>query len=326
MPKPRSQQISLLDTPFYHICSRTVRKAFLCGVDKETGASYEHRRSWIEKRLFKLVQVFAIDICAHTVMHNHLHLVLHVDSEQVKNWSTDDVLQRWHKLFKGTLLTQKYTNKQPLDKFQQAMVESTADIYKQRLIDISWFMRSLNEPIARQANREDQCTGHFWEGRFKSQALLDEGALLSCMAYVDLNPIRAGIAPTPEQSNFTSIQLRIKAAIKGDQPVALLPFIGNEHQQKSTGIRFSLQDYLALIDETGRILRDDKRGSINTKTANILTRLHISDESWLKLTTDFETIFTGAVGTAEHLCEFSEHVGLQRTHGIANAQICLSSA
>lgn len=326
MSKPRSQQISLLDTQYYHICSRTVRKAFLCGVDKETGVSFEHRRIWIEKRLFQLAQVFAIDICAHAVMHNHLHIVLHVDSEQVKNWSTDEVLQRWHRLFKGTLLTQQYSKKQPLDKFQLAMVESTADIYKQRLIDISWFMRSLNEPIARQANREDKCTGHFWEGRFKSQALLDEGALLSCMAYVDLNPIRAGIAPTLEQSDFTSIQLRIKAAIDGEQPTSLLPFTGNEHQQKLIGIRFSLQDYLTLVDETGRTLRDDKRGAINTKTANILARLHISSESWLTLTTKFEHIFTGAVGTAEHLCEFSEHVGLRRAHGVANAQACLNSA
>jgi REP element-mobilizing transposase RayT len=326
MAKPRSQQISLLDTPYYHICSRTVRKAFLCGVDKETGVSFEHRRTWIEKRLFQLSQVFSIDICAHAVMHNHLHIVLHVDSEQVKNWSTDEVLSRWHQLFKGTYLTRQYQHKQTLDKFQLAMVESTADIYKQRLIDISWFMRSLNEPIARQANREDKCTGHFWEGRFKSQALLDEGALLSCMAYVDLNPVRVGIAPTPEQSDFTSIQLRIQAAIKGKQPPALLPFTGNKHLHKPTGIRFSLQDYLTLVDETGRNLRDDKRGVINSKAANILVRLHINDESWLKLTTEFESIFTGAVGTAEHLCEFSEHVGLQRTHGIANAQLCLNSA
>jgi REP element-mobilizing transposase RayT len=326
MPKPRSQQISLSDTPYYHICSRTVRKAFLCGVDKETGVSYEYRRNWIEKRTFQLSQVFAIDICAHAVMHNHLHLVLHVDSEQVKSWSTLELLIRWHKLFKGTLLTRKYQREQPLTKFELAMVEETAQLYKQRLIDISWFMRALNEPIARQANKEDQCTGHFWEGRFKSQALLDEGALLSCMAYVDLNPIRAGIAPTPEQSSFTSIQLRIKAAIKGEQPTALLAFTGNEHQDKTTGIRFSLKDYLILVDETGRVIREDKRGAIDAKSAQILSRLHISDESWLKLTTNFEGIFTGAVGTAEHLCEFTEHVGLKRVHGIVNAQTCMNSA
>jgi REP element-mobilizing transposase RayT len=326
MPKPRSQQISLDDTPFYHICSRTVRRAFLCGVDNESGNSYEHRRTWIENRIFQLSQVFAIDICAHAVMHNHLHIVLRVDSDKVKTWSTEEVLERWHQLFKGTLLTQQYLNKQPLNKFQLGMVESTAQVYKSRLIDISWFMRSLNEPIARQANREDKCTGHFWEGRFKSQALLDEGALLSCMAYVDLNPVRAAIAPTPEQSDFTSIQLRIKAAVKGEQPPELLPFTGNENQQKTVGISFSLPDYLMLVDETGRILRDDKRGAISPKTADILTRLHISSESWLKLTKNFEGVFTGAVGTVEHLCEFSEHVGLKRTHGIANAQTCLNSA
>jgi hypothetical protein len=146
------------------------------------------------------------------------------------------------------------------------------------------------------------------------------------MAYVDLNPVPAAIAPTPEESDFTSIQLRIKAAIKGEQPPTLLPFTGNEHQQKSMGIRFNLQDYLTLVDETGRILRDDKRGAINEKTSDILSRLHISDESWLKLTREFECIFTGAVGTAEHLSEFSEHVSLKRTHGIANAQACLNSA
>ena len=131
-------------------------------------------------------------------------------------------------------------------------------------------MRALNEPIARQANKEDKCTGHFWEGRFKSQALLDEGALLSCMAYVDLNPVRAGIAPTPEQSSFTSIQQRIKAALKGEQPSALLPFTGNEQQEKTSGISFSLKDYLTLVDETGRVLREDKRGAIDAKTAQIL--------------------------------------------------------
>ena len=226
MSKPRSQQISLLDTQYYHICSRTVRKAFLCGVDKDTDTSYEHRRVWIEKRLFKLAKIFAIDICAHAVMHNHLHIVLHVDTEQVKNWTTGDVLERWHQLFKGTHLTQQYQKQQTLNKFELAMVESTAEIYKQRLMDISWFMRSLNEPIARQANKEDKCTGHFWEGRFTSQALLDESAILACMAYVDLNPVRADIATTPEQSDFTSIQRRIKAAIKGQQPKELLRFYG----------------------------------------------------------------------------------------------------
>lgn len=146
------------------------------------------------------------------------------------------------------------------------------------------------------------------------------------MANVDLNPVRAGIATTPEQSSFTRIQLGIKAAIKGEQPSMLLPFTSNEHQEKSVGISFSLKDYLTLVNETGRVIREDKRGAINTNTAQILSRLHSSDESGLKLTSNFEGIFTGAVGTAEHLCEFTEHVGLKRTQGIADAQACLNSA
>jgi len=202
MPTPRQQQISLSDTPYYHCISRCVRRAFLCGEDLTTGQSYEHRRGWIEERLLFLASVFSIDVCAYAVMSNHTHTVLHVDEEQVQNWSIHDVLERWHRLHKGTLFTQHYVRGDSLPDFALALVESSAETYRHRLMDISWFMKELNEPIARQANYEDGCTGRFWEGRFKSQALLDDAALMACMAYVDLTTLfeqkwRTHLKPLP---------------------------------------------------------------------------------------------------------------------------------
>ncbi len=163
-------------------------------------------------------------------MSNHLHVVLRIDIETANRWSGRKVLEQWHKFFKGDELTQKFAKGELVEAHEVSRLKHSIAIYRSRLCDISLFMRCLNEPIARQANQEDNCTGRFWEGRFKSQALLDDAAVLACMTYVDLNPIRAQLTDTPEQSDHTSIQLRIRAALKGEQPKNLLPFIGNEQR------------------------------------------------------------------------------------------------
>ena len=312
MAVARKRQVSLIDTPYYHCISRCVRRAFLCGKDEVTGQSFEHRRAWVEDKLLFLSEVFAIDVCAYAVMSNHSHLVLYVDVDKAKSWSTSEVIYRWHQLFKGTLLTQQYSRGDALIEPLQTMVEQTANVYRQRLTDISWFMRILNEGIARKANIEDDCTGCFWEGRFKSQALLDEAAVIACMAYVDLNPIRAKMAATPEKSAYTSIQKRIKAAIKGKQPSKLLAFVGNEHKNKTTGLIFNLNDYLELIEVTGRCICANQCGYIEEHQPEILSRLSISAENWLVLTTQFTKSFHGAVGHAEVLSDFCQHQALGR--------------
>ncbi|MFT5002393.1 MAG: REP element-mobilizing transposase RayT, partial [Flavobacteriales bacterium] len=312
MAVARKRQVSLIDTPYYHCISRCVRRAFLCGEDNATGRSFEHRRAWVEDKLLFLSKVFAIDVCAYAVMSNHSHLVLYVDEQQAKSWSTLDVIHRWHQLFKGTLLTQQYARGDELIEPLQAMVEQTANVYRQRLTDISWFMRILNEGIARKANSEDNCTGCFWESRFKSQALLDDAAIIACMAYVDLNPVRAKMAVTPETSTYTSIQRRIKAAIQGKQPSNLLTFVGNEHKNKTKGLNFELNEYIELIEVTGRCIRADKSGYIEEKQPQILTRLNISPKNWLILTTKFTKSFHGAVGHADVLDEFCQHQALNR--------------
>ena len=85
MPQPRKNQISLIDTPYYHCVSRCVRCSFLCGKDKFTGQSYEHRRGCVEERLLFLSSVFSIDICAYAVMSNHTHVLLFVDKDLADN-------------------------------------------------------------------------------------------------------------------------------------------------------------------------------------------------------------------------------------------------
>jgi len=213
MTRRRSSLISLQDTPWYHVVSRCVRRAFLCGEDAHSGQNFDHRRQWMVDWILRLVAVFSIDVAAYAVMSNHYHIVLRVDAERAKSWTVEEVLQRWTQLFTGPLLVQRYLSpaRDSMGEAEIRRVEEFAEEYRERLMNVSWFMRILNENIARQANKEDQVKGHFWESRFKSQALLDETALLSAMAYVDLNPIRAGIALTPETSDFTSIQARIEA-------------------------------------------------------------------------------------------------------------------
>ena len=178
----------------YHCIARCVRRAFLCGVDPLTGRYYEHRKEWIRERLELLASVFAIDICGYAVMGNHLHVVLRVRPDLVRGWSDEEVALRWTRLCppRNPATGEKM---EPSECDLNMIVSDPARlaVIRQRLSSLSWFMGRLSEPIARQANREDECKGRFWEGRFKSLALLDEGAILACSIYVDLNPIRAGI-------------------------------------------------------------------------------------------------------------------------------------
>jgi len=307
MTRPRKALISVADTPYYHITSRCVRRAFLFGVDHYSGRSYGHRRQWVVDRIRLLSSLFAIDVCAYAIMSNHYHLALKVCPKQLDGLSEDDIMERWCALFKGPLLVQNYRNGEDLQPFERAAVSEIVDVWRKRLSSVSWFMRCLNQPIARQANREDGCTGKFWESRFNSHALKSEEALLSCMAYVDLNPVRAGIADIPETSSFTSIKERLDAEFTlqdaiDDQTASgdildfrsplkpLLHFENGGSAKRQTGIPFGFKEYLALIDWTGRSLRSDKHGHIENSLPPILARLRITPEQWRSNTTQFEAI------------------------------------
>ncbi|TNF33035.1 MAG: transposase [Gammaproteobacteria bacterium] len=291
MTQARKTQVSLDATPYYHCITRCVRRAFLCGDDRYSGRNFDHRREWLLERLRLLASVFAIDICAYAVMSNHYHLVLHVDAEKAASWGDDEVIARWLALFHGPLIVQRHVAGQSLLEAEKQVVAEVVAEWRERLSDISWFMRCLNEHIARRANEEDGCKGRFWEGRFKTQALLDERALLACMAYVDLNPIRAGMADRPELSDFTSIQQRLFEVAgqrtvgegEGDELPALQPFQGAEHLDAVPGIPFTLGDYIELVEWTGRAVRPDKRGYIPPGVPSIVDRLGLEPDDWVRL-------------------------------------------
>ena len=203
-------------------------------------------------------------------------------------------------------------------------------------MSISWFMRRLNETVARLANEEDQCTRHFWEGRFKSQALLDEKALAACMAYVDLNPVRAAMAKTPEASEYTSVKKRAEKAKEAHTPnhpkqqaYGLMPFAGNPRQDMPEGIQMRLTDYLDLVDWTGRQIRENKRGSISEAEPAIMDRLGIDAEHWLYITQNFESEFKGIVGAVHEVKSkitqfWDDQRERRRAAGIAACKVRLS--
>ena len=284
MTRPRSEIISLSDTCYYHCVSRCVRRAFLCGDDHYSGRCYEHRRDWLEQKLLETASVFAIKICAYAVMSNHYHVVLHVRPDLVEQWSDYEVVERWHRLYCGTPISSRFLSNSPLSKADQRTLTSLVREWRARLTSISWFMRIVNEHIARQANAEDDCTGRFWEGRFKSQALLDESAVLSCMAYVDLNPIRANLATSPERSDFTSVQHRIRA-IEEFKPThnSLESFTGV--MAGSTGIPCKLSDYLALVDWTAKRVQQSEPNSAISQPK--LVGLNLDTTLWLHASTKF---------------------------------------
>ncbi len=329
MTVARSSLVSLVTTPYYHVIGRCVRRAFLCGVDSLSGRSYEHRRSWIVERLALLSSVYAIEVCAYAVMSNHYHLVIKLNSEMIDTWSNDEILDRWCSLYAGNLLVQRYRAGESLSVGELSVVSQLVEMYRNRLADLSWFMRGLNHDIACRANAEDNCTGHFWEGRFKSQALLDEQALISCMAYVDLNPIRAGMADTPEQSDYTSIQQRIDELEKDTATKIIntellsnvVPslFGFSARLDDDQGLPFSLTDYLELVDWSGRAIHPQKRGAIADDVPPILLRLGIAPEHLLRYLSKQEHGFAQVIGKVTTIRSAANQLSASFLKGIAAA-------
>src|SRR5581483_7168963 len=286
-------------TRWYHCITRCVRRAFLLG----EGAS--DRKQWIENRLQELAQLFSISVAGFAVLDNHLHVLARLDPEVANGWSDEDVVRRWGRLFPPRDAARRpipVSNEWVRWRLNDAPWVANARL---RLQSLSWFMKCLKEPLARMANREEQTRGAFFEARFKSIAILDEESLLATCAYIDLNPVAAGLAPVPEESPHTSLHQRVthvedqgrvadlKAAEQGSAagvaksagleeshwlcPIEDRRAIDSPREGMLDG--FTLGNYLLLVEYTGRLFRDGK-ASISREVAALFDRLGASAETW----------------------------------------------
>ena len=320
----------------YHVWARCVRQAFLCGFDKYSGKDYEYRRDWICAFEEVLAGLFAIEVGFHAELVNHLHLVIRNRPDVVEQWSDDEVVHRWLQI--------THVVKSQDGKLQEVSEERIAEefakpkripVLRRRLADPSWFMAILDEYVARRSNREDGTSGHFWEERFDARRLENEASILICGIYVDLNQIRAGEATTPETSVHTSAYDRIvtrQAAAMGQEVAAeerrdgwlceltLDEGLARDLQsnvRSATGRRASdkgllsirLDDYLQLLDFTGRQLRTDNKGTIPADLDPILKRLEINTEQWSDAVRHFHTWFGSVVGASAQVAQRAAESG-----------------
>jgi REP element-mobilizing transposase RayT len=300
----RAKLINPEVTRWYHCISRCVRRAYLFGEGNEDAAGL-NRKAWMEERLRFLNSLFAVSVAGFAVLDNHLHTLVRMDLADAKQWSPSEVVRRWLVLFPPRdrkRLPIKVTPELIESKIQDsAYVEEI----RNRLSSISWFMKCLKEPLARLANKADDCKGTFFEGRFKSIAILDEESLLTVCAYIDLNPVAAGIAEAPEESQHTSIKERvdhvasqgriddlrvakrgsvaaIKAACHLEEGLWLIPIedrraIDSKREGMLSG--FTLGNYLMLLEYTGRIVRTGKV-SISPEILDIFDRIGTTSQRW----------------------------------------------
>jgi len=332
MTYARKTQICLQDTPYYHLVGRCVRRAWLCGFDQYSGRDYSHRKQWVLERLRQLTSVCAINVCAYAILSNHYHLVVHVDQAKAKAWTMREVVERWTSLFSAPPMVERWLTGEA-GPAERDVAETTIRIWRARLYDVSWFMKCLNEHMARRANAEDNCTGHFWQSRFRSQALLDDPALVTAMVYVDLNPIRAGIAATPQDSEFTSIYERIREVRQrqtaagaeyeaSDEPtirIPLVPFKATVHV-KVVALPYRLEDYLELIDWTGRAIVSGRRGFTDDNVPPLMRRLNVDAEAWALAMRPRGNIFGRAMGKLDHLRLHAKTLGQSWVRGLHQAQ------
>lgn len=330
MRRKRSEIYSPDEVAVVHVMAKTVRHMYLFGYDELHNTHHEHRRDWVEAQLHLQAKYFGIDLIAHAIMSNHFHLILCSRPDIVQQWEDTEVANRWLHLCpkrKDEQGNAKEPTEKELDKIRNN--PTVLKKIRSRLSDISWWMRLACQKIAQRANWEIGETGHFFNGRFKAIRLLDEAAILACMVYVDLNPIRANVHKTIEECDHTSIAKRIKALNElgqaygeradrhlrpiGERPSAQpdvpIPADKNGRCSNKGILKMKTSEYIDLVETTARIPRRDKPGFTPESTPPILERLGLDMETWQLWTQEFSSCFQQAAGISTTFDETQESIG-----------------
>ena len=206
MTKARKYTVQKNFSACYHIIDRCVQRVYLMGTDPLTGVSYDHRKDWFHQRLSHLTEIFTIELGGYSIMSNHYHLNVKTRPDLTGKLTNAEVAKRWYLLYPPKIKESITPTEEQISAHETDLLNYPKEIkkYRKRLGNLSWFMKSLKENIARKGNAETGCTGRFWHGRFKSKLSVTKEGTLMTQVYIDLNPIRAGIAETPETSEYTS--------------------------------------------------------------------------------------------------------------------------
>jgi REP element-mobilizing transposase RayT len=211
MATARSQTVFPEETQILHIWCRVVRKSFLCGFDRLLNRDYDHRKEWVREKIKFSAEIYAIDVITFAILDNHYHLVVRTRPDVVAAMTNEEVVRSILRLggeywFNSDGSDRKKTRKEINRRLNDKQWLLKARV---RLSNISKMMQTINQSIARRANKEDGVLGRFFEARFGHEVLVDMPDVLACAMYIDLNPVRANKANTPEDSEYTGAYERV---------------------------------------------------------------------------------------------------------------------
>jgi len=265
MPMLRSSQICLNECTCYHVISRCNRQLHLLGGDAQERAK---RKALLLDQLERLATHTAVGVAGFSIMDNHVHLLLKVDSESAREWSAREVARRWLALHPPR---DGYFKPVEVGDEHLAVLASDADAIaavREKLMSISQFMKEMKQ--------------------FKCKRVTDEAQLLTTLAYIDLNPFAAGVCETPEAGEHTSLAARLGdeqgaastmkrreqrgwwMTVGGGQPGA-----ARTRRALMPGTTLTFGRYLNLLDAVARLLRKGKR-RLAVDTQPIAARLAVT--------------------------------------------------